>query len=92
MLSTQKFLRIILGKIANFIKQFLPKKLSKSWGLKKYYLLLLPKVDSKTVIAPRHIEPSKGVPGSWQKLLSKDEISIINKQYKEYLKIENYIS
>ena len=97
-ISTSKSLRLkeiilrFLGRIANLIKKVLPPPYNKSWKLRKYYLWLLPKVDEKTVIAPKHIEPTKGVPGSWQTKLTSEEIKTINKRYKSYLNQENYLS
>ncbi len=81
-----------LGRLANVIKKFLPHPYNKTWKLRRYYLLLLPKVDERTVIAPKHIEPTMGVPGAWQNVLNKEEIEIITKRYKNYLKKENYIA
>ena len=87
----QIILDLFLGKIANFIKKFLPPPYNKTWHLRKYYLWLLPKVDKKTVIAPKHIEPTKGQPGAWKHILSKKEITTINNRYTQYLKTERYI-
>ncbi len=92
--KTLKFKEItlrFLGRIANIIKRFLPPPYNKSWKLRKYYLGVLPKVDEKTVIAPRHIEPTKGVPGAWRSKLSNGEIKQITERYNEYLKKEKYI-
>tara|TARA_Y100000741_G_scaffold359424_1_gene340053 strand:- start:6545 stop:7366 length:822 start_codon:yes stop_codon:yes gene_type:complete len=85
----QKTLRF-LGSMANKIKSMLPKSLSGSWGLRRVYLAILPKVDRQTGMAPRHIEPTKGKPGSWKDILSKQEITMINNRYKNYLIHENY--
>jgi hypothetical protein len=79
-----------LGKIANYIKRFLPPPLNNSWGFRKIYLAILPKVDQRTCIAPRHIETTKGVPGSWKKELNQGEKQIITDRYQEYLKKESY--
>jgi len=95
--STSKVLRLKeiilrnLGRLANIIKKFLPPPYNKTWKLRRYYLRLLPKVDEKTVIAPKHIEPTRGVPGSWQDVLDIEEIGTITERYKNYLKEENYI-
>lgn len=80
----------ILGSVANQIKKFLPHPYNKSWKLRKYYLHFLPKVDSKTVIAPRHIEPTKGIPGAWKERLSQEEVVSIENRYKDYLFSEEY--
>lgn len=90
-LRFQKFVLNFLGRIANLIKKFLPPPYNKSWKLRKYYLPILPKVDAKTMVAPRHIEPSKGIPGAWRKGLSSEEIKTINERYKNYLIKENYL-
>tara|TARA_B100000242_G_scaffold145628_1_gene103821 strand:+ start:15463 stop:16263 length:801 start_codon:yes stop_codon:yes gene_type:complete len=95
-ISKSKTLRLkeiilrFLGKVANIIKKFLPPPYNKTWKLRKYYLWLLPKVDERTVIAPNHIEPTKGVPGAWKDILTKEEIRKFNARYGEYLKKENY--
>ena len=95
--STSKVLRlkeIILrnsGRLANIIKKFLPPPYNKTWKLRKYYLHLLPKVDERTVTAPKHIEPTRGVPGAWLNVLDIEEIETITERYKNYLKEENYI-
>ena len=81
-----------LGWIANIIKKFLPPPYNKSWKLRKYYLWALPKVDKKTLIAPKHIEPTKGVPGAWKSILSNEEIKQITDRYSDYLKKEKYIN
>ncbi len=97
-ISTSRVLRIkeiilrTLGRIANIIKKFLPPPYNKTWKLRKYYLWLLPKVDEKTVIAPKHIEPTKGAPGAWKKILDKEEIKTITERYINYLKEEKYLS
>ncbi len=97
-ISTSKVLRLkeiilrTLGRLAKFIKRFLPPPYNKTWKLRKYYLWLLPKVDERTVIAPNHIEPTKGAPGAWKKVLDKEEVKIITQRYKKYLKKENYIN
>lgn len=97
-ISTSKELRLkeiilrFLGRVANRIKKILPPPYNKTWKLRKYYLWLLPKVDERTVIAPKHIEPTKGVPGAWKNILDQEEIQIINKRYKNYLKEQNYIN
>ncbi len=87
----QKSLKM-LGSIAEFIKKFLPPPYNESWKLRKYYLKILPKVDSKTVIAPRHIEPTKGLPGAWKKVLTLEEITKITDRYHSYLSKEGYLS
>ena len=84
-----KILRL-LGRIANTIKKFLPPPLNGSWKLRRFYLTLLPKVDSHTVMAPRHIEPTKGVPGAWKKELSQLEKIFITERYQIYLEKEGY--
>ena len=81
-----------LGRATNFIKKFLPQPYNKSWKLRKYYLWLLPKVDERTLIAPNHIEPTKGVPEAWKDILKKEEIKLINLRYSEYLKKEKYLN
>lgn len=87
----QNLLRI-LGKLAGYVKAFLPPPYNESWKLRKYYLKILPKVDSKTVIAPRHIEPTKGMPGAWKEELTLFEIKAIGYRYKDYLSKEGYLS
>lgn len=81
-----------LGNTAGLIKKFLPSPYNGSWNLRKYYLKLLPKVDPKTVIAPRHIEPTKGVPGAWRNELTKLEKIQINDRYKNYFHKEGYLT
>ena len=97
-ISKSKTLRLkgvilrFLGRGANIIKKFLPPPYNKTWRLRKYYLWFLPKVDERTVIAPNHIENTKGVPGAWKDILKKEEINLINYRYSKYLKKEKYIT
>lgn len=90
-LRYSEFLRVHLGKIADLIKPILPGSLKKSLGLRKYYLRILPKVDSKSCIALRHIEPTKGLPGAWQNELSEFEAEKIKSDFVRYLSTCNYI-
>lgn len=79
------FMRRTMGNAAGFVKKFLPPPLNESWGLRKVYLKLFPKVDGRTVIAHRHIEPTRGVPGAWRSQLDKEEQEVITARYKDYL-------
>lgn len=90
-LRHSEFLRVYLGKIANRIKPLLPGRLKESLGLRKYYLRILPKVDPKSCIALRHIEPSKGLPGAWQHELSDLEAEVIESNFTQYLSTCHYI-
>ena len=77
----------ILGFMVKFIKGILPSSMSISFKrFRKYYLMLLPKVDQHTCMALRHIEPTKGVPGAWRLILTQEEQELIGTRYQNYFK------
>jgi hypothetical protein len=80
-----------LGSIANVIKKFLPAPLNESWGLRKIYMGLFPKVTKRSAIAYDHIEPTRGVPGVWRDQLDKEEQELITARYEGYLLRAGYL-
>ena len=85
-------MRNSLGNIANFIKRFLPTPLNQSWGLRKIYMGLFPKLEKHTAIAYNHIEPTRGVPEAWRDQLNKKEQELITARYEGYLMRAGYLT
>lgn len=89
-LMSRKITLDFLGRVANGIKRFLPPPLNGSWGLRRMYLFILPKYHARTIMSPRHIEPSKGIPGAWKQQLDQSEQRKISERYQKYLNKEGY--
>ena len=83
-------LRSDLARAANAIKRVLPPPLNGSWGLRKSMLRVLPKVEQRTLMAHRHIEPTRGEPGAWRDQLDENEQELITAQYQDYLNQAGY--